>query len=426
MKKSLFFTIIIFFLYINVFSSDNDLLTIGESKNRLNIGKIEKEQIYDTKTNKIISIKDLVKNNLKSDVFIIGEMHTSVDCHNFQVDFIESLFKSYPKIIIALEFFGRKDNEILEQWRLGKLTEDELLKKTGWFERGSYHYYYTKMIMDLAKKHKIKVAGLNIPRTILRKTSRKGFASLSKKEKALLPTINVLNKDHKFLIQKIFGEFTVQMPSFWFRNIYAAQKIWDVIMAESMIRILKKNKGYKGIIIAGNNHVIYKLGIPFRYKLSRKKAKITTLIPVYIPKNKDENDKEMHPMMKMMAGSFKPTAIYSRGIGDYVFSVQKTSDDIYKKFGIKGKYKDNKFTVKSVSKKSEAEKYGIKKDDVIKSVNGIKIKEKGQLGHFLYKNFGKIDLLFEISKIVKKEEKKKDTKKEKKPKTKKDKNMEMK
>lgn len=407
MKKVVFFAIIIIFT-MSVFPSDNDLLTIGKSKNRFDIGKIEKGQIVNTKLNKKISMEEMVKSSLKSDVFVIGEMHNSYDCHKFQADFIEALFKTYPKIIIGFEFFQRKDDPVLEKWRLGKITEDELLKETGWFEKGSYHYFYTKMIMDLAKKYKIKLAGLNIPRSILRKTSRKGFAALTKEEKKLFPTINVLNIEHRFFIQRVFGEFTMQMPPFWFNNMYSAQKIWDVVMAESMIKVLKKNKGYKGIIIAGNNHVVYKLGIPFRYNLSKKRAKVTTIIPVYLPEKKEDEHAEENPMMKMMKDSVNPIAIYSRGIGDFVFLIESSGDNKFKKFGIKEDFKDNKFIVKGVTKKSSAEEYGIKKGDIIKSVNGIEIKEKGQLGFYLYKNFGKTDLVFEITKEIKKKEDKKD------------------
>ncbi|MEN8155270.1 MAG: ChaN family lipoprotein, partial [Acidobacteriota bacterium] len=411
MKKFLIFAIIIFFT-INVFSTDDDLLTIGKSKNRFDIGKIEKGQIVDTKLNKKVTMEEMVKSSLKSDVFVIGEMHISYDCHKFQADFIEALFKAYPKIIIGFEFFQRKDDPVLEKWRLGKITEDELLKETGWFEKGSYHYYYTKMIMDLARKYKIKLAGLNIPRTILRKTSRKGFATLTKEEKKLFPTINVLNKDHRFFIQRVFGDFTMQMPPFWFNNMYSAQKIWDVVMAESMLKTLKKNKGYKGIIIAGNNHVVYKLGIPFRYNLSNKRARVTTIIPVYLSEKKDEDDIAGNPMMKKLKASLDPIGIYSRGIGDFVFPIESSSDNKFKKFGLKEDFKDNKFIVKSVAKKSAAEECGIKKGDIIKSVNGIEIKKKGQLGYYLYKNFGKTDLVFDITKeIKKKEDKKKEDKK---------------
>jgi len=398
--KKIIMIIIIVVLTVGLLSANNDLLPLGNSKYKLSIGKIESGQIVDTALNKTINMKALVKKSLKSDVFVIGEMHTSYDCHKFQTEFIETLFKAYPKIIVGFEFFQRKDNPVLEQWRLGNLSEDEMLKKTGWFEKGSYHYNYTKMIMDLIRKYKIKVIGLNIPRRILRTTSRKGFDKLTKEEKKMFPTINVLNKDHKFLIQRIFGEFTMQMPPFWFKNMYTAQKIWDVIMAESMRIELKKNRGYKGVIIAGNNHVVYKLGIPFRYKLAKRKAKITTLIPVYVPEDKKETKGEEHPMKRMMAGSLKPIAIYSRGIGNFVFTIKASSDNYYKKFGVKGKIVDNGYMVSGVTKKSAAEKYGIKKGDIIKSVNGISIKEKGQLGHYLYKNFGKTKLTFEISKTV--------------------------
>ena len=78
MKKVVFFAIIIIFT-MSAFPSDNDILTIGKSKNRYDIGKIEKGQIADTKLNKKISMGDMVKSSLKSDVFVIGNVFDRID-----------------------------------------------------------------------------------------------------------------------------------------------------------------------------------------------------------------------------------------------------------------------------------------------------------------------------------------------------------
>ena len=77
-------------------------------------------------------------------------------------------------------------------------------------------------------------------------------------------------------------------------------------MAESMKNYLKKKKykNYKGIIIAGNNHVVYHLGIPFRYKLAKKGIKTITIAPIILPEKdeKDEKDKDEdeNPMLEML------------------------------------------------------------------------------------------------------------------------------
>jgi uncharacterized iron-regulated protein len=364
----------------DLFSDSNqNILPLGNSKYRYKIEKIEKDQIIDTSTLKVVKIEDIINQNMDKDVFIIGEAHDNYDCHVFQRDFIKSLYKKHPKIVVGFEFFMRDDEEILEQWRLGKISEVSLIKKTQWYKKTSQNYGYTRLIMDVIKKYKIKTIGLNVPRTILRKVSRKGFDSLSPEEKELFPTLHITNTQHEYFIKSIFGTFAAQVP-FWFKNIYNAQKCWDVIMAESMRKTLalKKYKGYKGIIIAGSNHVAYGLGIPFRYKSAHKKAALLTIMPILLPEEKTDKDKEEekedeNPMIAMMSKNLAPAGTFSRGIGDYVFSATQPLNHHFPVIGMTVKEKEGKFVITRVKKKSIAAKNGIQKDDTLVAFDGVEI-----------------------------------------------------
>jgi len=356
--------------------SSQDILPLGPSKYKFIIEKIEKDQVIRTETGKVVTLEDIVNQNPDTDVFIIGEAHDNYQCHTWQRDFIEALYKKYPKIIVGFEFFLREDNPILEEWRKGQLTEDEVIKKTGWYERGAQHYGYTRLVMDIIKKHQIKTIGINVSRSILHTVSRKGFDQLSAEEKKLFPTLNIPNPEHEYFIKSIFGTFAIQVPM-WFTNMYAAQKCWDVVMAESMREFLakKENNGYKGVIIAGSNHVAYKLGIPFRYQKAAPKAKITTIVPILMPEEKtgEEENEEAHPMMKMMGDSLKPASIFSRGIADYVFAADQPLYHYFPVIGLTISEKDGKFVVTMVKKKSIADKNGIDKDDRITTIDGVAI-----------------------------------------------------
>lgn len=383
--------------------SNQDILPLGPSKFKFIIEKIEKDQIIQTATGKTITLEEIIAQNLNTDVFIIGEAHDNYQCHTFQRDFIQALYKKYPKLIVGFEFFQRSDDPILEDWRNGKINEEEVIKKTGWYKRGGQDYRYTRLIMDVIKENKIKTIGLNIPRDILRNVSRKGFDSLSKEEKALFPTIHIPNSEHEYFIKSIFGTFAAQVPM-WFTNIYNAQKCWDVIMAESMRRALaqKDFKGFKGVIIAGSNHVAYQLGIPFRYRAALPNIKITTIVPILMPgEKKDETGgEEINPMMKMMAQSLAPAATFSRGIADYVFSVEQPITPYFPVIGFTAVEKDGKLIITDVTIESIAEKNGIKKDDQIIAVDGIDVSTLEQIRMSINrKNWGDfIDL--EISKKI--------------------------
>jgi len=397
--------------------STHDTLPLGPSSHKYKITKVEKDQIMQTNDEKMVSVEEMVKANPSTDVFVIGEAHTSYECHTFQEAFIEALYKDNPKVVVGFEFFLREHDEYLEQWRLGKITEEELLKKTGWYKKTSYNYGYTRLIMDLIKKYKIKVIGLNISRDILRKVSRKGFGTLDKEEKALFPTIGIYNKEHEYFIKSIFGSFGVQVPM-WFTNIYNAQKCWDVIMAESMRRTLAKPgfKGYRGVIIAGSNHVAYKLGIPFRYNKAQRRAKITTIVPVFLPPKDDkegDEEEDAHPMMKMMSGSLAPAAIFSRGIADYVFSVPRPEYDHFPMLGFKVKLEDGKLQVTDVTKNSIAEANGIGEGDIIISLDGVDVASVEQMRLILSAKNWDDEVSLELAKKIAIKKPEKEEKKEK-------------
>jgi uncharacterized iron-regulated protein len=387
-----------------VFSDTNqDTLPIGNSKYKFFMSKIEKNQIIETSTNKVVSISDIVNKNFATDVFIIGEYHDNYECHKFQKEFIEALHRKYPKIVVGFEFFLRNQNSILERWSAGNITEDELLKKVGWYKRNSLSYGYTKMIMDVIKKNKIKAIGLNIDRKIVHKVATMGLKSLSKEERRLFPTINIYNREHEYFIKTIFAKIAIQVP-LWFKNMYNAQKCWDVIMAESMRKILsmKKYKNYKGVIIAGSAHVTYKLGIPFRYKAAKKSLRSTTIVPVHLPLKKDKSEGQgMSPMMKMIAGNLKPVAIFSRGLGDYIFSVPQSDRSYFPVLGIRGSLNNNQFVISKVNNGSIAEKNGIKKGDIIISINGNKMTSIEQLRLLMLKKNWNDLIGFKIIKNIK-------------------------
>lgn len=393
--------------------SKQNILPLGPSEYKFEIGQVEKDKIIETATNKVVTLADIVKNSKNSDVFIIGEAHNSYECHTFQRDFIDTLYKENPKIIVGFEFFLREDNETLESWLQGTISEAELLQKAGWYKKTSFNYGYTRLVMDVIKKHKIKVIGLNIPRTILRQVSRKGYPSLSAEEKKLFPTIGIYNREHEYFIKSVFGSFAVQMPM-WFTNIYNAQKCWDVIMAASMRKVLSEKKylGYQGVIIAGSNHVAYKLGIPFRYKKTDNRAGITTIIPVYLPEEeKDSEDEDQHPMMKMMGKSLLPAAIFSRGIGDYVFSISRPEFEFFPVMGMKTRLKDGKIVVTKVDKDSIAEKNGIRKDDIILSIDGVEVTSLEQMRMTLVVKNWDDSVNIELSKRIEIKKEKKEEKK---------------
>jgi len=360
--------------------SNQNILPLGPSPGKLIIDKIEKDQILDCKTGNIITLEYILRQCQETDVFILGEIHDNYRCHTFQRDFIEALVKVHPKVIVGFEFFQREHDADLELLRTGKIGETELIERTGWYQRGSLSYGYTRLVMEVIAKYGIKVIGLNVSRTILRTVSRNGFEQLPAEEKKLFPTIHVVNNEHRFFIKSIFGTFAAQVP-LWFENVYTAQTCWDSVMAESMRHILAKKefKGYKGVIIAGSNHVAYGLGIPFRYHLASKKTKITTIMPIRIAEaDKDKMGEDAHPMQRMMGKSLPQAEIFSRGIADFVFAADQPLFPYYLEPGLSLRLQDDQLEITQIKEGGWAEQYGLAVGDILLRLDGKELKTPEQ------------------------------------------------
>jgi len=361
--------------------ADLDTLPLGSSPLRTSLATVAEGQMVRTADLQAVGVDDIVAQNTGTDVFIIGEFHDNYACHEFQRDFIEALYRQHPDIIVGFEFFTRDQNEYLEAWRNGTISEEELLERTEWYERTGQNFGFTRLIMDFIREKGIKTIGLNVPREMVRIVSTQGFDKLPPEHQQLFPTLDVPNADHEYYIKTIFGEMAVKMDA-WFTNMYAAQKCWDVIMAESMREMLAQDeyKGYKGVIIAGRAHVAYGLGIPFRYRQAEPDIALSLLVPVYAPEPDEEgaDEESAHPMMKAMAGMSKPATVFSRGIGDYVFSVPHEKGH-YPALGVMLKYEEGALRVTHVNEDSLAEKAGLGEGDLIMTINGEKIRS---LGHF--------------------------------------------
>lgn len=353
-----------------------DALPIGPSPQRLELAVLPAGQVMATAAGEVLDLPALVKRNLDKDVFIIGEYHDSYACHAWQKDFIEALAKAHPRLVVGFEFFNRGDDEALDQYLNGKIGEAELLQKTGWYQRGALTFAYTRLVLETVKRLGLKAVGLNVPRELVSRVAKGGFANLSAAERAMFPGAGRTYPEHEYFIRSTLGEFAVQVP-LWFQNVYAAQKCWDTVMAESMRLALARPgfRGCKGIVIAGSAHVAYGLGIPWRYRLGDKRARVMTLVPVTVAVKKSDDGEEENPMVKALAGQMKPAAVFARGLADAVFAVAAEEKPHFAEAGFSGKMNaDGFFEVSQVRKDSPAEKSGVKKGDLVLALDGAPVK----------------------------------------------------
>ena len=144
-----------------------DVLPIGRSPQRLATAALSPGKVMATAEGAEVDIAALVRRNRDRDVFMIGEYHDSYACHAWQKEFIETLAKEHPRLVVGFEFFTRGDDPALERYLAGKISEGELLQSTGWYQRGALNFAYTRLVLETVKRLGLKAIGLNVPRELI-------------------------------------------------------------------------------------------------------------------------------------------------------------------------------------------------------------------------------------------------------------------
>jgi membrane-associated protease RseP (regulator of RpoE activity) len=145
-----------------------------------------------------------------------------------------------------------------------------------------------------------------------------------------------------------------------FENFYQSQILWDETMAHAIDGFLRENPGHQMVIIAGKGHVMYGSGIPKRaYRLTGKEYAILISSPA----------PELDP-----------------DLADYVLFAREIPAPSSPFLGVKLEVKDEQVTIMKVTPGSPAGLAGMKKGDVIVSVDDV---ETGDIGDIKLALFGK-------------------------------------
>jgi len=213
--------------------------------------------LLDVKNKIEVSPAVMIDDLRKAQVIFVGELHDHPGHHQAQMAIINALDNDERPLAIGLEMFRRDSQEDLDVWTSGKSTFGEFMKayKKNWAMWPAY-----SSIFMHARNENVKMIGLNIPRTITHKVARKGYQSLSSKERLLLGNVQCeVNQAYGEFIRQALGGHGGHGDQYLY--FCEAQLLWDTIMARNLVDFLKENPDYRVVVMAGSGHA-WKFGIP--------------------------------------------------------------------------------------------------------------------------------------------------------------------
>jgi len=209
-------------------------------------------RLYDLQKNNELFLADAISDLKKNRIILVGEHHTNQNHHFGQLNVIQSLKEAGVQVAIGLEMFRNDSQQALDQWVAGNTGEKEFKKI--YYDNWTYPWSVYRMIFEYARKEKIPMIGLNVPREITRQVSRGGFNSLSEEQRGTLKDVSCrVDKEYMDYIKKAFGGHAHGKINFTY--FCEAQMVWDTAMAINTLEYLKKEPDAVVILLAGAGHV---------------------------------------------------------------------------------------------------------------------------------------------------------------------------
>ncbi len=297
---------------------------------------------------KSLGLDDVIERVRNVRVVFVGESHTAYEHHVVQYEIIRRLYSANGRLVIGMEMFQRPFQKYLDQYVQGEITEEEFLRKTEYFDRWAYDYNLYRDILQFARSEGIPVIALNARKEIIRKVSREGIDSLTDDELAEIPRdMDMTNEQYRESLKKVFARHS-RGGEGSFENFLQSQILWDETMAHSVAEALKKHPDTQMVVLAGNGHVEHSWGIPGRVK--RLSGVSQSVILNYGGEDFDGD------------------------LADFVLFPSPVEPPESVRLSVLLEEAEGGVVVKDVMKGGAAEKGGIKKGDLIVSIDGKTVK----------------------------------------------------
>lgn len=327
--------------------------------------------ITDTATGEVISPAEMARRLAGTGILFIGENHTNQEFHDVQFRTIRALHEAGREVLIGLEMFPYTEQPVLDNWHAKRYTTDGFVELGRWYENWGYHWNYYREIFVYAKDQGIRMFAVNSPRDVVKSVRTKGFANLSPEEAAHLPPQLAPESDeHRRMYRAFFDkDDALHMNEQALDGLYRAQTMWDATMGWNALQALKAHGGKDAIMVVliGAGHVTFGLGSE-RQIDPHYDGRISSLIPVNVV------DDDGKPVKNVRAS-----------YASFVWGLPEERETVYPSLGVSlmGKLGKDPGQIIQVSKRSVAERAGLKVGDVLLSLDGTAIASDNTLRRIL-------------------------------------------
>ena len=351
-------------------AADDSLhLAVGDPARRDREVPLVLDAVTDTRTGALLTPAELASRLAGARLVIVGESHTDMDVHRAQLRLVEELHRAGRQVLVGLEMFPATEQEHLDRWTAGLLTEEGFVRLSRWYGAWGYHWGYYREIFLFARDHRLPMVAINAPREVIGAVRRQGLAGLTPEQAAHLPHgVDTASAEHRTLLRALFGgggSAHGGMSDEQLEPLVLAQAAWDAAMAANAVRGLAE-RGAPGsvmVVLAGSGHAAYGLGIQ-RQAARFFDGSIATVIP--IPVRDEEGE---------------PAATVRASYADFVWGMPPATEPLHPTLGLSTEVRqdDGWRRVLFVSEGSAAARVGVEAGDLVLAFDGAPLPDREAL-----------------------------------------------
>jgi len=327
------------------------------------------EEIYHLPTGLRLSFEGMADMLSGARLVCVGEEHDNLNSQRVELAVVRELNRRFPgRVAVGMEMFRGPQQETLDRWVRGELTELEFLKASKWYETWGYDFGAYRDLLLFAKENRIDVIALNPSAGLQKAVSRAGLDNVPEELRGELPEIGDPDPWQRAALRGVFkGHAGHGGTDDAFESFSRVQLLWEETMAQKAVDYLKspRGEGKKMVTVTGGWHVRYGFGLPKKV-VRRLPMAYAILLPVEISTPEQREGRMMEtevPEIPLLPA-------------DFVWYVPFESlEEKRVRMGIRMEEKEGRLLVEAVVPGSPAERAGMEKGDELVAFDGKPVRE---------------------------------------------------
>jgi len=187
-------------------------------------------------------------------IIYVSEVHDNEMHHRQQEVILQGLFARGKQVVLGMEMFEIDQQQLLNDWQAGGISIDSLFAAVNWQKSWGVYSPAYRRIMEWSVARDIRIYALNAPRSEVRK--------LMEGDKKVIARLRFDALEGGFDFFKSQMVHHPGMRAGGIERYYNVQQLWEQTMAETIVKLAKKNPKKVVVVMIGRGHTDARFGVP--------------------------------------------------------------------------------------------------------------------------------------------------------------------